>query len=137
MVLHLVYNRTLHLPAASAFLQESDTLTSSVHSRGALLFQSTAWDCIAFTHVSAPCMRGTFLLTSFPFLLSRYVLSSIETKQGVKRGERVWQIAFGSGFKCNSAVWRALRPVHTQHEAWLDLPKPSIRLPKVASLTVC
>jgi predicted naringenin-chalcone synthase len=24
---------------------------------------------------------------------------------------RVWQIAFGSGFKCNSAVWRALRPI--------------------------
>ncbi len=58
------------------------------------------------------------------------MLSSIETKRGVKRGERVWQIAFGSGFKCNSAVWRALRPVHTQHEAWLDLPKPCPELPK-------
>ena len=56
----------------------------------------------------------------------RYVLSSIETKRGVKRGDRVWQIAFGSGFKCNSAVWRALRPVNTQHEAWLDLPQASL-----------
>jgi 3-ketoacyl-CoA synthase len=51
------------------------------------------------------------------------VLACIETKQGVKRGDRVWQIAFGSGFKCNSAVWRALRHVGTQHEAWLDMPK--------------
>ena len=54
------------------------------------------------------------------------MLSSIETKRGVKRGDRVWQIAFGSGFKCNSAVWRALRPVNTQHEAWLDLPQASL-----------
>ena len=24
------------------------------------------------------------------------------------------------GFKCNSAVWRALRDVHDRHEAWLE-----------------
>lgn len=30
------------------------------------------------------------------------------------------QIAFGSGFKCNSAVWRALRNVNDRHEAWLE-----------------
>ena len=52
--------------------------------------------------------------------LHRYVLSNIETKQGVRRGERVWQIAFGSGFKCNSAVWRALRTVNDRHDAWLE-----------------
>ena len=34
-----------------------------------------------------------------------------EAKGRVKRGNRVWQIGFGSGFKCNSAVWRALRDV--------------------------
>lgn len=28
------------------------------------------------------------------------------------------QIGFGSGFKCNSAVWRALRPVKQQHNSW-------------------
>jgi hypothetical protein len=27
----------------------------------------------------------------------------------LRRGDHVWQIAFGSGFKCNSAVWKALR----------------------------
>ncbi|CAL8466615.1 g6151 [Coccomyxa elongata] len=58
-----------------------------------------------------------------------YVLASIETKRGVRRGDRVWQIAFGSGFKCNSAVWRALRHVHTQHEAWLDAT-PRVNPPK-------
>lgn len=28
------------------------------------------------------------------------------------------QIGFGSGFKCNSAVWRALRNVKQEHGAW-------------------
>ena len=41
-------------------------------------------------------------------------------KNGVLPGEKVWQIAFGSGFKCNSAVWKALRHNKTQHTAWLD-----------------
>ena len=49
-----------------------------------------------------------------------YVLSNIETKKGVKKGERIWQIAFGSGFKCNSAVWRAVSDVNDRHEAWLE-----------------
>ena len=49
-----------------------------------------------------------------------YVLSNIETKKGVKKGERIWQIAFGSGFKCNSAVWKAVQPVDERHKAWLE-----------------
>ena len=49
-----------------------------------------------------------------------YVLANIETTRGVRRGDRVWQIAFGSGFKCNSAVWTAMRAVNTQHAAWAE-----------------
>jgi 3-ketoacyl-CoA synthase len=37
-----------------------------------------------------------------------YELQYIENSGRVLRGDRVWQIAFGSGFKCNSAVWEAL-----------------------------
>ncbi|WVZ58175.1 hypothetical protein U9M48_008471 [Paspalum notatum var. saurae] len=40
-----------------------------------------------------------------------YELAYAEAKGRVRRGHRVWQIGFGSGFKCNSAVWRALRDV--------------------------
>ncbi|CAL1354714.1 unnamed protein product [Linum trigynum] len=40
-----------------------------------------------------------------------YELAYSEAKGRVAVGDRVWQIAFGSGFKCNSAVWKALRPI--------------------------
>ncbi|CAN8254695.1 unnamed protein product [Cochlearia groenlandica] len=42
-----------------------------------------------------------------------YELAYLEHKQKVKRGDKVWQIGFGSGFKCNSVVWKALRNIDT------------------------
>lgn len=38
-----------------------------------------------------------------------YELAYTESKGRVSKGDRVWQIAFGSGFKCNSVVWKACR----------------------------
>lgn len=50
-----------------------------------------------------------------------YELAYIEAKGRMKRGNRVWQIAFGSGFKCNSAVWQALRTIKPQPDSpWAD-----------------
>jgi 3-ketoacyl-CoA synthase len=37
------------------------------------------------------------------------VLSYIETFKGVSKTDKVWQLSFGSGFKCNSAVWVACK----------------------------
>ncbi|KAL3140381.1 3-ketoacyl-CoA synthase 11 [Trebouxia sp. C0009 RCD-2024] len=50
-----------------------------------------------------------------------YALSYIESRQTVRKGDRVWQVGFGSGFKCNSAVWKALRNVDSKHPAWNHL----------------
>ncbi|GFY92839.1 3-ketoacyl-CoA synthase 11 [Actinidia rufa] len=51
-----------------------------------------------------------------------YELAYTEAKGRVNRGDRIWQIAFGSGFKCNSAVWKALRRVNPAKEKnpWID-----------------
>lgn len=51
-----------------------------------------------------------------------YALSYGEAKGRIKKGDRLWQIAFGSGFKCSSAVWRALRTVdpHDKRNPWKD-----------------
>ncbi|XP_040998103.1 3-ketoacyl-CoA synthase 1-like [Juglans microcarpa x Juglans regia] len=52
-----------------------------------------------------------------------YELAYTEAKGRVSGGDRVWQIAFGSGFKCNSAVWRAIRTIpvdDSRHNPWVD-----------------
>ncbi|KAG7565380.1 Thiolase-like [Arabidopsis suecica] len=40
-----------------------------------------------------------------------YELAYLEHKGKMKRDDRVWQIGFGSGFKCNSVVWKALKNI--------------------------
>ncbi|KAH0935005.1 hypothetical protein BRARA_C04403 [Brassica rapa] len=40
-----------------------------------------------------------------------YELAYLEHKGKMKRGDKVWQIGFGSGFKCNTVVWKALRNI--------------------------
>ncbi|KAF8377926.1 hypothetical protein HHK36_031314 [Tetracentron sinense] len=50
-----------------------------------------------------------------------YELAYTEAKGRMRKGNRVWQIAFGSGFKCNSAVWQALRNVKSSPNGpWED-----------------
>ena len=44
----------------------------------------------------------------------RYAWGYVESRQGVRRGDRLWQLSFGSGFKCNSATWTALRDCNEQ-----------------------
>ncbi|XP_021764519.1 3-ketoacyl-CoA synthase 11-like [Chenopodium quinoa] len=64
-----------------------------------------------------------------------YELAYSEAKGRMRKGDRVWQIAFGSGFKCNSAVWKALRTVNPAKEKnpWMDeIHKFPVNVPLVS-----
>ncbi|KAL1803347.1 hypothetical protein ACET3Z_031994 [Daucus carota] len=65
-----------------------------------------------------------------------YELSYIESKGRMKKGDRVWQIAFGSGFKCNSAVWRCNKTVETPIDGpWFDcIQNYPVHVPQVVKL---
>ncbi|PSS17785.1 3-ketoacyl-CoA synthase [Actinidia chinensis var. chinensis] len=66
-----------------------------------------------------------------------YELAYAEAKGRVKSGDRTWQIAFGSGFKCNSAVWTALRTINPAKEKnpWMDeIDQFPVAVPKVSTI---
>jgi 3-ketoacyl-CoA synthase len=72
-------------------------------------------------NVAEPSRAGLYRYGNVSSSSVWYVLAYIETLRGVERGDRVWQLAFGSGFKCNSAVWVANRRVAARgdnHLAW-------------------
>ena len=48
----------------------------------------------------------------------RYILARLEHTGSIRRGDRIWQLGFGGGFKCNSAVWKARRDVSVPHPCW-------------------
>lgn len=51
-----------------------------------------------------------------------YELAYLEAKGRVKRGDRVWQLTYGSGLKCNSAVWKSVRHIKkpSTNNPWID-----------------
>ncbi|KAH7421546.1 hypothetical protein KP509_13G063100 [Ceratopteris richardii] len=51
-----------------------------------------------------------------------YGMAYCEAKGRLRKGNKVWQLALGSGFKCNSAVWKVLRDVKPDavFNPWMD-----------------
>ncbi|WZY76615.1 hypothetical protein YC2023_022999 [Brassica napus] len=50
-----------------------------------------------------------------------YELQYLEAKGRMKKGDRVWQIGFGSGFKANTAVWKCISEIDSKdRNAWSD-----------------
>ncbi|OEL19539.1 3-ketoacyl-CoA synthase 5 [Dichanthelium oligosanthes] len=47
-----------------------------------------------------------------------YELAYIEAKGRMRKGDRVWMIGFGSGFKCNSAAWECIEPAANAEGPW-------------------
>ncbi|XP_057488049.1 3-ketoacyl-CoA synthase 6-like [Actinidia eriantha] len=65
-----------------------------------------------------------------------YELNYIEAKGRMKKGDRVWQIAFGSGFKCNSAVWKCNCSIKTPSDGpWQDcIDRYPVHIPEIVKL---
>ncbi|KAG0498105.1 hypothetical protein HPP92_002796 [Vanilla planifolia] len=66
-----------------------------------------------------------------------YELAYTEAKGRIRKRDRIWQIAFGSGFKCNSSVWKALRTVRPAKEKnpWMDeIENFPVFVPRVAAI---
>ncbi|GFP93911.1 3-ketoacyl-coa synthase 11 [Phtheirospermum japonicum] len=63
---------------------------------------------------------GTVTLQAVP---CGYELAYAEAKGRIRKGDRVWQIGFGSGFKCASGVWRALKTINPADldNPWTDV----------------
>ncbi|KAI8539133.1 hypothetical protein RHMOL_Rhmol09G0157400 [Rhododendron molle] len=65
-----------------------------------------------------------------------YEMGYIEAKGRMRKGDRVWQIAFGSGFKCNSAVWKCNRTIKKPVDGpWIDcIDRYPVHIPDVVKL---
>jgi hypothetical protein len=49
-----------------------------------------------------------------------YTMAHAEHFSGVRAGDRLWQLGLGGGFKCTSAVWKAVRAINERHPCWED-----------------
>ncbi|KAF8723683.1 hypothetical protein HU200_021645 [Digitaria exilis] len=47
-----------------------------------------------------------------------YELGYIDAKGRMRKGDRVWMIGFGSGFKCNSVVWQCIQSTSNLDGPW-------------------
>ncbi|KAF7086283.1 hypothetical protein CFC21_089592 [Triticum aestivum] len=49
-----------------------------------------------------------------------YELAYIEAKGRMRKGDQVLMIGFGSGYKCNSAIWKCIRSIQNVDRAWAN-----------------
>ncbi|KAL3573447.1 hypothetical protein D5086_024060 [Populus alba] len=76
---------------------------------------------IIITNCSLVCPTpslATMMINKFGF---RSNIRSFSLSGRVRQGDRVWQLAFGSGFKCNSAVWKCISKIKPDNlNVWSD-----------------
>jgi len=60
-----------------------------------------------------------------------YELAYMEAKNRIKKGDKIWMIAFGTGFKCNTIVWKAVLDVgDPTYNPWNDcIHRYPVKLP--------
>uniref|UniRef100_A0ACD5UXD4 Uncharacterized protein n=1 Tax=Avena sativa TaxID=4498 RepID=A0ACD5UXD4_AVESA len=61
-----------------------------------------------------------------------YELAYIEAKGRMRKGDRVWMIGFGSGFKCNSVAWECIHPAPNADGPWaMSIHRYPVHIPDV------
>lgn len=60
-----------------------------------------------------------------------YELAYMEAKNMIKKGDRIWMVSFGTGFKCNTLVWKAVLDVgDAAYNPWNDcIHRYPVKLP--------
>ncbi|KVH88477.1 3-ketoacyl-CoA synthase 12-like [Cynara cardunculus var. scolymus] len=49
-----------------------------------------------------------------------YVLGYMEAKKRLKKGEKLFMISFGAGFKCNSCLWEVMGDLEGEENVWKE-----------------
>lgn len=80
-----------------------------IHAGGRAVIEGVQKNLRLQEHHVAPSMQTLYDWGNTSSSSIWYEAEWVERLGGLKRGHRVLQIAFGSGFKCNSAVWLCLR----------------------------
>lgn len=80
-----------------------------IHAGGRAVIEGVQKNLRLQEHHIAPSMQTLYDWGNTSSSSIWYEAEWVERLGGLKRGHRVLQIAFGSGFKCNSAVWLCLK----------------------------
>uniref|UniRef100_A0A383VE34 3-ketoacyl-CoA synthase n=1 Tax=Tetradesmus obliquus TaxID=3088 RepID=A0A383VE34_TETOB len=89
-----------------------------IHTGGRAVLDTMEKQLALSTELMEPSRAGLYRFGNVSSTSIWYVLAFIESFRGVRAGERVWQLGFGSGFKVNSAVWVANKKNKVVHSAW-------------------
>ncbi|EAY87408.1 hypothetical protein OsI_08814 [Oryza sativa Indica Group] len=98
-----------------------DALKANITAMGPLVLPASEQLLFALSFMARKVEASRMTLHRFGNTSSSslwYELAYVEAKGRMRKGDRVWMIGFGSGFKCNSAAWECIRPAANADGPW-------------------